>query len=242
MTAQLLHSITGNSSSASQQRNMPSTLNAYLLSMLMLTAYTPPRVLGAPAGDAPTEIPAGEPSGEEAERPSDLLSDSCVWDKIIAVINRCEGEFEQKFKIITNDVLDNYEIISLPAGCPKVNFSKESCLHWLVQGLSKYMVLLRYVEEECPSSSVLSEVKHYSSLLSSLIQKKMKHRIQVMVLSRSQEQQILKELEHPDTFHQKMKAYSVLRQLKEFLIDSKHAIANKERLRANNHVTTMLGE
>ncbi|XP_076006166.1 interleukin-6-like [Genypterus blacodes] len=208
---------------------MPSTLNTYLLSCALLMAALPPRVPGAPLADAPAETPAGETSGEEAERPqTDLLSGSPLWSLAVAVVERHDKEFENEFPAQQVDHLDEYKIQSPPAGC-RHNLSKESCLQRLVFGLVKYTVLLRHAEAVYPSSSVPSETKFYISLLSSLIREKLKHPEQVEVLSSIQEQQMLGELENHDTFHKKMTAHSVLQKLKYFLIDGKHALARKER-------------
>ncbi|XP_071368620.1 interleukin-6-like [Centroberyx affinis] len=192
-------------------------------------------VTGAPVAVAPTESPSGDPSGEEqeAERPSDL---SRLWDSFIATTELHEKKFEEEFQ---NQV--NYQYLddsNFQSGCPGLNFSKESCLHRLVQGLLKYQVLLKHVEKEYPRNSMLPHVKLYSlASLISLTKQKMKHPERVTAMTSSQEEQLLKELAHPDTFHRKMTAYNILHLLHLFLIDGKRAVVKMDMHRrslANN--------
>ncbi|XP_071776241.1 interleukin-6-like [Centroberyx gerrardi] len=198
-------------------------------------------VTGAPVAVTPTESPSGDPSGEEqeTERPSDLLSASPLWDSFIVATELHEKKFEEEFQNqVKHQFLDDYKFPSPQAGCPSLNFSKESCLHRLVQGLLKYQVLLKHVEKEYPRNSMLPDGKLYNlAPLISLIKEKMKHPERVTALTSSQEEQLLKELVNPDTFHRKMTAYNILHQLRLFLIDGKRAVARKEVLRgslANN--------
>ncbi|XP_049459106.1 interleukin-6-like [Epinephelus fuscoguttatus] len=218
---------------------MPSTLNAYMLSAVILAALllcAP----GAPVEDAPTDSPTGDPSGEEEVAAPDLLSASPVWDSILGATKRHEKQFEDEFQ---NEVkyhfLEHYKISSLPAGCPSSNFSKESCLHRLVQGVLKYTVLLKHVEKEYPGSLICSEVRYYGGLLVSLTKGKMRNPDQVTALTSSQETQLLKDLDNPSTFHRKMTAHSILRELHIFLLDSKRQINKRERLRGSLAVRTM---
>lgn len=46
-----------------------------------------------------------------------------------------------------------------------VLFLQDACLRRLLEGLLIYSVLLKRVEEEFPSSSILSEVRFYSNIL-----------------------------------------------------------------------------
>ncbi|XP_042362890.1 interleukin-6-like [Plectropomus leopardus] len=218
---------------------MPSTLNAYLLSAVMLAALllcAP----GAPLEDAPTESPAGDPSGEEELDSSDLLSNLEVWDKILPTTKRHEQQFEDEFQ---NEVkyhfLDHYKISSLPAYCPPSNFSKEACLHRFVSGLLTYSVLLMHVEKEYPGSLICSEVRRFSVILINQIKEKMKNPERVTAVTSSQEAQLLKALENPNTFHRKMTAHSILQQLHYFLLHGKRQIAKRERTRGSSVFRTM---
>ncbi|XP_029298337.1 interleukin-6-like [Cottoperca gobio] len=206
---------------------MPSQLNAYLLCAMMLCA------LGAPVEDAPTDIPAGDTSGEEMG-PSDLLSDSPVWDSILGATSRHQKEFEDEFhNEVKYDFLGSYKISSLPARCPYSNFSKEACLRRMVHGLLIYKVLLKHVEKEYPSSLICSEAKYYSNLLINLTKEKMRNPSQVTALTSIQEVQLLKDLENPNTFQRKMTAHSILRQLHFFLLNGKRVITKKEKTRGS---------
>ncbi|KAM6903822.1 interleukin-6-like [Lycodopsis pacificus] len=191
---------------------------------------------GAPVEDTPTDTPAGEPSGEEEEVvwPSDLLSVSPVWHALLGATRRHKKEFEDEFQNeLKYHFLENYRVSSLPAGCPHSNFSKEACLHRLAQGLLIYTVILKHVEKEYPSSSICSVAKYYSGLLVNLCKEKMRNSEQVTALNSSQEAQLLRGLDNPDTFHRKMTAHSILRQLHHFLVDSKRAITKKEKTRGS---------
>ncbi|XP_032391521.1 interleukin-6 [Etheostoma spectabile] len=211
---------------------MPSSLNAFLLSAVMLCALllcAP----GAPVEDAPTDNPAGDPSGEEEEVSPDLVSNSPVWDSILGATKRHKEEFENEFKKdeVKYIFLEHYKFPSHPALCPHFNFSKEACLHRMVHGLLVYTVLLKFVEKENPGNSICSEVRYYSGLLINLIKGKMRNRDQVPALSSSQEARLLRDLDNPDHFHRKMTAHNILRQLHYFLIDGKRAITKKENRR-----------
>ncbi|XP_031178872.1 interleukin-6 [Sander lucioperca] len=209
---------------------MPSSLNAYLLSAVMLCALllcAP----GAPVEDAPTNSPAGDHSGEEEEeRPSDQLSASPFWALILDATKQHKEEFENEFK---NDglkyiYLEGYKFTSLPACCPHYNFSKEACLHRMFHGLLIYTVLLKYVEKEYPGNSICKEFRNYSGLLINLIKGKMRKREQVTALTSSQEGQLLRDLDNSASFHRKMTAHSILRQLHYFLLEGKRMISRKE--------------
>ncbi|XP_044028136.1 interleukin-6-like [Siniperca chuatsi] len=209
---------------------MPYKLNAYLLSAVMLAALLQ-CAPGAPAEYAPTDSPAGDSSGEEEEeeRPSELLSVSKELELILGATKRHREEFEDEFQTeVKYDFLRHYTVSSLPASCPYSNFSKEACLHRLAHGLPIYRVLLKYVEKECPSSRIPSEARFYGGLLISQIKEKMKNPEQVTALTSSQENKLLKDLDNPDTFHRKMTAHSILRQLHYFLVDGKRAIKKRE--------------
>ncbi|XP_042292073.1 interleukin-6-like [Thunnus maccoyii] len=207
---------------------MTSMLNAYWFSAVILAALVL-CATGAPVTDATTENPAGDPSGEEDVVASDELSDSQIWDSILGATKRHKKEFEVEFK---NEMkylfLEHYKTSSLPAGCPLSNFSKEACLHRLVSGLQTYKILLKHVEKEYPGSLILTEARYYISHLIDLIKGKMRHPERVSALTSSQEQQLLKELDNPNTFHRKMTAHCILRQLHYFLRDGKLALKKRE--------------
>uniref|UniRef100_A0A8C3AUR1 Interleukin-6 n=1 Tax=Cyclopterus lumpus TaxID=8103 RepID=A0A8C3AUR1_CYCLU len=193
----------------------------YLLSAVTLAALLL-HASGAPVEDTPTDMPAGEPSGEEQAGPSNLLSVSPVWHAF-------EDEFQHELKY---HFLENYKVSSLPAGCPLSNFSKEACLHRLAHGLRIYTVLLKHVEKEYPGNLICSVVKYYSDLLINLSKDKMRNPEQVTALTSSQEAQLLGGLDHLDAFQRKMTAHSILRQLHHFLVDSKRAITKRENTKA----------
>ncbi|XP_028454057.1 interleukin-6-like [Perca flavescens] len=215
----------------------------YLLSAVMLCALllcAP----GAPAEDAPTDSPAGDPSGEEEEEmPSDLLSASPVWASILGATERHKEEFEEEFKEdgFKYIILEPYNNNTLlPARCSHYNFSKEACLHRMFHGLLIYTVLLKYVEKEYPGNSICKEFRYYGGLLINLIKGKMRHRGQVTALTSSQEAQLLRDLDlDPIEFRRKMIAHSILRQLHYFLLEGKTVITKKEiRQRQANRTLT----
>uniref|UniRef100_A0A672Y698 Interleukin-6 n=1 Tax=Sphaeramia orbicularis TaxID=375764 RepID=A0A672Y698_9TELE len=164
------------------------------------------RVPGAPLEQMPTDGPTGDPSGEgeEVGGSSDLLSESRDLKLILDATDLHKDEFKKEFLgVMQYHLLDNYRISSLPQNCPRSNFSMEDCLLRLVDGLRVYRVLLKHVEKEYPSSSVLSRVKVATMLTS------------------SQEEQLLKELNNLDSFHRKMVAHNILRKLHQFLCERK---------------------
>ncbi|KAK5855196.1 hypothetical protein PBY51_005324 [Eleginops maclovinus] len=213
---------------------MSPKLNTYWLSAVMLCALLL-CALGAPVGDSPTDSPeAGDTSGEEEVEPNDLLNNSEVWDLILGATKRHENEFENEFhNQVKYEFLDEYKISSLPERCPYTNFTKEDCLKRLVQGVQIYTVLLRHVEKEYPNSLICAEVKSNSGRLINVIKHKMKNPEQVTALTSSQEVQLLKDLDNPNTFHRKMTAHNILRQLHYFLLKGKRAIAKRERSRGS---------
>nr|XP_057903667.1 interleukin-6-like [Doryrhamphus excisus] len=213
-----------------QRRNMSTeahihALAAWTLAALMLCGT------GAPLTEAPSALPLGV---EEMEH-SDPTSSSPVWDSVIRAAKHHKETFEDEFpnKDWYPHVLENYRVTSLPAKCPNVNFSKEACLHRMAQGLSFYTSLLKHVEKAYPSSVMLFEAKRNTGLILSFIRQKMKKPDQVTSLSSSEEETLLSLLRNDDTFHSKMTAHSILRELYIFLMDGKRALARKERRRGS---------
>jgi len=87
----------GSSTSASQQLNMPSKVSQHPFSpRVFLSAVTLAALLlsasGAPLVDTPTDMPAGEPSGEEQAGPSDLLGVSPIWHAVLGATRRHQKE------------------------------------------------------------------------------------------------------------------------------------------------------
>uniref|UniRef100_A0A3Q3S1L3 Interleukin-6 n=1 Tax=Mastacembelus armatus TaxID=205130 RepID=A0A3Q3S1L3_9TELE len=202
----------------------PVTHNAYLLSAVMLGALLM-CAPGAPVENATTESLAGETSGEEEGKPPNQLA--AVLMSILGVTQQHKQEFQKEFVNMGYET-DDYKIASLPAVCPRFNFSKEACRHRLVEGLSKYSALLKHVEREYPNSSILSQVKHKVGPLIQLIKEEMRNSEGVTVLTGSQKEQLLKDLNHHDAFHRKMTAHSILEQFHIFLVEGKRALFNKK--------------
>ncbi|XP_035477094.2 interleukin-6-like [Scophthalmus maximus] len=199
------------------------------------------RALGAPVEGEPTDSPAGDSSGEEELVPSDLLSASPVWDLIIGATAGHQKEFEDEFpQGVKYHFLENYKVSSLPAKCPSSNFSMEACLRRLAEGLHTYMVLLEHVEREYPGSSILLHAKYYSRQLVDLIKKKMKSPGQVTVLTSSQEEQLVQDINNPDSFHRRMTGHSILQQLHDFLREAKLAIRKREKSRQMRKGSNMI--
>ncbi|KAM7384148.1 hypothetical protein PAMA_011476 [Pampus argenteus] len=209
-------------------------VDAYWLSAVML-AILVLCVSGSPVRDERTESLAGVPSGEEEVVASDLLSASKVWDSIIGATKHHKQEFEDEFKAnVEYNFLEHYKTSSLPAGCrPNSNLSMEACLCRLAQGLHTYLVLFKHVEKECPGSLILLQTRYQSSFLINLIKEKMRHPERVSALNKSQEESVLRELDNPNTFHRKMTAHSILRQLHMFLVDGKRAVIKREMRRGS---------
>uniref|UniRef100_A0A672Y6X1 Interleukin-6 n=1 Tax=Sphaeramia orbicularis TaxID=375764 RepID=A0A672Y6X1_9TELE len=182
------------------------------------------RVPGAPLEQMPTDGPTGDPSGEgeEVGGSSDLLSESRDLKLILDATDLHKDEF---LGVMQYHLLDNYRISSLPQNCPRSNFSMEDCLLRLVDGLRVYRVLLKHVEKEYPSSSVLSRVKVGGVLVSWGL---MKRPDRATMLTSSQEEQLLKELNNLDSFHRKMVAHNILRKLHQFLRSAQLSIRKKE--------------
>ncbi|KAM4631508.1 interleukin-6 [Polymixia lowei] len=204
--------------------------NAFLLSAVMLGGFVL-RGNGGPVGTMTTGS-SGETSGDEleTERPSELPT----WELFIGVTKLHEKQFEEEFHHdVKYNFLHRYKIPSPPAGCPSTNFSKESCLQRVVQGLLKYMVLLKHVEEEYPSNTILPEARYNGDRLIRQVKEKMKHPERTTEMSATEEENLLEELRNDDAFQRKMTAHSVLRSLHLFLIDSKRALAKKEARRGS---------
>ncbi|CAJ1083959.1 interleukin-6-like [Xyrichtys novacula] len=204
---------------------MPSTLNSYLLMATLLQV-----ALGSPIKVATLENLAGDPSGEEGELTSNLLSDSGIWELILSVTNNLQKEFEAEFgNQVSYHILEDYNISSLPESCTYSNLSKEACLQRLAEGLFMYKVLLKHVEREYPSNLKISEARLHCGQLISLIRDNMRHPERVTEMTSSQEEQLLKEISSPYAFQRKMTAHSILLQLRNFLLKGKRAIKKKEK-------------
>ncbi|KAM9737968.1 interleukin-6 [Menidia menidia] len=200
-------------------------LSFRLLSAALLAAALLRGSSGAPPGEAPTDSPAGDTSGEEEEEDREAESpDILTWEKVIAQTNAHQKEFEKEFKGNVNYLfLDNYKHSSFPAECPDSNFSKEACLQRLAQGMLVYSALLRHVEREYPDTEILQGVNASIHMLVPQIKKRMSSSEQVRELSGGQQQRLLQELSSPDAFHRKMTAHSILYHLRLFLIDGKRS-------------------
>ncbi|XP_034561085.1 interleukin-6-like [Notolabrus celidotus] len=208
---------------------MPSTLNRYLLLAALLQG-----ILGAPADVAPTENLAGDPSGEEGELTSDLLSASGIWERILSLTDNHPKEFEAEFQNqVKYHMLEDYNISSLPESCSYYNLSKEACLQKLARGLFIYKALLKHVEKEYPSNSKILDARLNCGRLIALIKENMKHPERVTELTSTKEEQLLKEINSPYTFQRRMTAHSILFELRNFLLKGKRAIKKKEKAKGS---------
>ncbi|KAM8841465.1 interleukin-6-like isoform 2-T2 [Spinachia spinachia] len=212
------------------------SLLSLLLSAVTLAALLP-HASGAPVEDTPTAPPAGETSGvtsgEEAQvvegLPSDLVSASPLWHALLKETKLHEKEFEDEFPNgVKYNNLENNKVFSVPETCPLSNFNKEACLHRTAHGLLAYTALLKKVEKEYPNHSICSAAKSYIGRLISLCKEKMRNPEQVTALTGSQEAELLRGVDRPNIFENKMVAHSILRQFHFFLLDSKQAITKRE--------------
>ncbi|KAJ0055027.1 hypothetical protein NL108_008749, partial [Boleophthalmus pectinirostris] len=202
-----------------------SLTDAALVSMLLMVA-----ALMDPAVAAPVDLPTEAPSGEGGEGATDLLSDSPVWRALLDATHRHKQEFDKEFKgSIEYLHLDNFNIVSFPEDCRNTSINMEGCLKRLVRGLIVYQVLLKHVEREYPESEGLPNIKYFCNLLISAARQKMRKPDAVKTLSKNQEDSLLKEVAHSDTFHRKMFAHNILRKLHEFLRDTQVNIKRRER-------------
>ncbi|TKS88517.1 Interleukin-6 [Collichthys lucidus] len=207
---------------------MPSKLNAYLLSAVMLVALMR-RALGAPT--ALTESPAGDPSGDEAQEevegnPSDAVK---AWIYAVSTLSRHEQEFEAEFHHFHKyNILDQYTIAWLPKDCPS-SYNKEACLQWLAKGLFTYTAVLKYVAKEYPNQRILTVAERDN--LIQLIKDKMRHPEHVTALTRGQEEQLLRNIDTPTIYNRKMTAHSILYMFRHFLIGGQRQFRKWEQPR-----------
>uniref|UniRef100_A0A3B4BKS2 Interleukin-6 n=2 Tax=Periophthalmus magnuspinnatus TaxID=409849 RepID=A0A3B4BKS2_9GOBI len=203
----------------------PTNLYAALLSVLLMVA-----ALMDPVAVAPLDLPTEAPSGEGDTGATDLLSDSPMWRTLLDATHQHKQEFNREF---TGSIeylhLDNFNIVSFPEDCRNTSINMEGCLRRLVRGLLVYQVLLKHVEREYPNSQVLPNIKYFSSLLISATRQKMRKPDAVKALSRTQEDSLLKEVDHFDMFNRKMFAHNILRKLHEFLRDIQVSIKRIEK-------------
>ncbi|XP_037549600.1 interleukin-6-like [Nematolebias whitei] len=202
------------------------------LTLRMLLAAVTLAALQLCASGAPLEEPTGgETSGEEGEETPDLmgtLNIFNIWEQVIAPTKRHEKEFEEEFQGNVDYISLDNKRPSFPVKCPDSNFTKEACLQRLAEGLLNYTVLLKHVEKEYPNCSMLAEIEASVPLLITQIKAKMRKSERVKALTSSQKEQLLKELDNPDTYARKMTAHSVLSSLRFFLIDGKRSIRRWE--------------
>ncbi|XP_077599896.1 interleukin-6 [Stigmatopora nigra] len=190
------------------------------------------------AAGAPTVLPAGERSGEEAEL---FPSISPLWESVLGIAKDHRKDFENEFEnMIKYNLLENYKLDQMPASCPISNFSKEACLQRLAQGLTTYTNLLKDVEKVYPGKRIVSEARHYAGFLLRLFKQKVKKPEDLTSPNNSnQVENGSTWLENRDEFHRKMVAHSVLRQLFIFLVDGKRVLTKKERRRGKYLKLTM---
>lgn len=186
--------------------------------------------LGDSGVGAPTDFPTEAPSGAGDEGGPHLLSESALWKTLLDATHRHRQEFDRQFPDPNQYLhLDNFNIASFPEDCRNTSINMEGCLRRLVRGLLVYQVLLRHVEKEYPLSEVLPNARFFSSLLISATRQKMRKPDAVKALSSGQEEALLKEVNHSDTFHRKMTAHNILRKLYEFLRDTHVGVKRREK-------------
>uniref|UniRef100_A0A3Q3K915 Interleukin-6 n=1 Tax=Monopterus albus TaxID=43700 RepID=A0A3Q3K915_MONAL len=204
---------------------MPFHTDAYLLSAVLLAALLP-SAPGAPVENITTESVEDDFSGDEMG-PSDLLGTPEAPPG--NTTTNATGQLnEADFTHI--GVNYNYEFPSFPTACPNSNFN-EACLHLLVEGLNTYAVLFKHVEKEYSNNAVLMAVKNYSPHLISLIKRKMRDPENVTMLTSSQEEQLLKDIDNTDTYHRRKTANSILMHFRNFIVDGIRPILQIEKKR-----------
>ncbi|XP_069032582.1 interleukin-6 [Embiotoca jacksoni] len=206
---------------------MPSKFSLNLFPAALLAALLLLHASGAPTPEARTDSSAGDSSGEEGEETSELRS---IWEVVLESTKQHQKQFEDEFQKQV-DFLAHHKKEPFPTKCQN-NCSKEACLQKLAQGLVTYKVLLKHVQLEYPNCSILAAPKLHIMMLVTLIKEKMKHPNRVTALTSSQEEQLLKEVDNPDTFNRKMTAHSILRYLHLFLVDGRRSLVKMEKREA----------
>ncbi|XP_054914796.1 interleukin-6-like [Poeciliopsis prolifica] len=210
---------------------MNSKINLRLLAALMLAAALPLCVLGAPLGDAVTDLPPEESSGEGEKEvqtkpsPTDPFNITETLAQILKVTKGHKEEFKNEFR--GNVDYNSLNRTLIPVKFPK---SKEARLQQLAQDLTTYSVLLKHVDKEYPGKSIVTELKAALPRLITKIKRAMRTADHVVALTSSQELQLLKELESLDSYHRKMMAHGVLSSLHDFLVEWKRELT-KRRVR-----------
>uniref|UniRef100_A0A3B3C8U5 Interleukin-6 n=1 Tax=Oryzias melastigma TaxID=30732 RepID=A0A3B3C8U5_ORYME len=202
-----------------------------LSAAVLLCAFAAGAAAPAALTGAPLDLLAGDASGEESVEEAPPLASNVLrtWERVIEPTKRHQKEFEEEFHgNVDYILLDSHKQASFPVKCPMSNYSKEACLQRLAQGLLVYSVLLKQVEKEYPDNSILRELKPGIPLLVAQIKETMKRGERVSAPSSSQEEQLLKQLDSPDTFQRRMTAHSILSHLRFFLIDGKRAFRKWE--------------
>ncbi|KAF0024745.1 hypothetical protein F2P81_023547 [Scophthalmus maximus] len=150
------------------------------------------------------------------------------------------GDSSGEEELVPSDLLSASPVWDLIIGATAGHQKEEACLRRLAEGLHTYMVLLEHVEREYPGSSILLHAKYYSRQLVDLIKKKMKSPGQVTVLTSSQEEQLVQDINNPDSFHRRMTGHSILQQLHDFLREAKLAIRKREKSRQMRKGSNMI--
>uniref|UniRef100_A0A665TJH3 Interleukin-6 n=1 Tax=Echeneis naucrates TaxID=173247 RepID=A0A665TJH3_ECHNA len=190
----------------------------------------PGQTSAAPVDPEPTDSPAGESSGEELWGPASpgpqLLCDSSIWGAIISLI---DGLKLQNRLQVEDVFLQHHQVSSLPAALPGCKSNKEACLHWVAEGLQTYMVATKHLESQSADNSLPANIRYLCGLLISQIKQQMKKPEKVRVLTSSEEEQLLKDIDRLDAFSKRMTALSILDQFRAFLSDSVRKIRQKEK-------------
>uniref|UniRef100_A0A3Q3KAH8 Interleukin-6 n=1 Tax=Monopterus albus TaxID=43700 RepID=A0A3Q3KAH8_MONAL len=189
--------------------------DAYLLSAVLLAALLP-SAPGAPVENITTESVEDGPSGEEVEAPQ-MLSADPVW---YSMLGPTEGHQKEVKALFSKNFTELQKCLS--------SFNMEACLHRLVEGLNNYTVLLRHVEREYPNNLILLAAKSHMIYTTVTSATQMRHSERVTALTSSQQEQLLRDIENDTTFHSRITAHSILRQFRNFLVDGKRAICQRE--------------
>ncbi|XP_029590445.1 interleukin-6 [Salmo trutta] len=199
-------------------------------------------VKGSPVPSALSELmTSGWTSGEELATDS-LYGETGAppkWEQIIKMLvhevtTLRNQQFVEEFQKPVEEIssFSQHQVPSTPPHLSKTLCSttnKEACLQEIRRGLRVYQLLLQHVKAEYPQSTLLPSVTHQTTVLIGLVKNQMKAAEVVEDLSASERERVLGEVSTGTEWERKTSVHAILRELRNFLVDTKRALRRMEK-------------
>uniref|UniRef100_A0A4W5JLT8 Interleukin-6 n=1 Tax=Hucho hucho TaxID=62062 RepID=A0A4W5JLT8_9TELE len=166
------------------------------------------------------------------------------WEQIIKMLvhevtTLRNKQFVEEFQKPVEEIssFTQHQVPSTPPHLSKTLCStsnKEACLQEISRGLQVYQILLQHVKAEYPQSTLLPSVTHQTTVMIGLVKDQMKAAEVVEDLSASERERVLGELSTGTEWERKTSVHAILRELCNFLVDTKRALRRMGKRRGKD--------